>query len=71
MVNVLVSRASQLLVVGVLALHFSNFLLQCSGFLLLIYDHLPYSGLHVGSLPLGCEYLPLFPWVILFYAKRS
>jgi hypothetical protein len=27
MVNVLVSRASQLLVVGVLALHFSNFLL--------------------------------------------
>jgi hypothetical protein len=45
---------------GVFVLHVYNFLLQCPCLLFFLYDHLYDSGLHVGSLPLSCEDLPLF-----------
>jgi hypothetical protein len=70
-INVLIGHVNRLLVGEFFALHLTNFLLQCSGFFFRIHDQLPHSGMHVGSLPFGCEYLLLLLKVIVFMRRAQ
>jgi hypothetical protein len=58
--KVLIEWDGWLLAAEVFVLYFSDLLLQLPRFLLFFYVHLAYYGLHVGSLPLGRQYLFMF-----------